>query len=106
MVESKAVQKRVIQSFGCDRNYYKEASVELNRRLGRPTGIVGTIIQQLIHHFPPVANRPDKYIKYSSFIIRVLEAFNFSADLYSTTKLKQARQIVLFRRREEATVFG
>ena len=85
--------KEVIQSFCCDGNYYEEAIVELKRRFGRPTVIVGTMIQQLIQHLPPVPNRHDTYIKFSSFIkmiIRVFEAHNFTADLYSTTNLKHA----------------
>ena len=85
--------QKVIQSFGCDGNYYEEAIVELKRRFGRPTVIVGTMIQQLIQHLPPVPNPPDTYIKFSSFIktiIRVFEAHNFTADLYSTTNLKHA----------------
>ena len=85
--------KEVIQSFECDGNYYEEAIVELKRRFGRPTVIVGTMIQRLIQHLPPVPNRPDTYIKFLSFnktIIRVYEAHNFTADLYSTTILKHA----------------
>ena len=55
--------------------------------------IVGTMIQQLIQHLPPVSNRPDTYIKFSSFIktiISVFQAHNFTADSYSTTNLKHA----------------
>ena len=83
--------KEVIQSFGCDGNYYEEAIVELKRRFGRPTVIVATMIQQLIQHLPLVPNRPDAYIVFSSFIktiMRVFEAHDFTANLYSTTNLK------------------
>ena len=85
--------KEVIQSFGCDGNHYGEAIVELKRRFGRSTVIVGTMIQQLIQHLPSVPDRPDTYIKISSFIkmiMRVFEAHNFTADLYFTTELKHA----------------
>ena len=80
--------KEVIQSFGCDCNYYKEAFVKLKRRFGRPTVIVGTIIQQLMQHLPPVHNRPDTYVKFSSLIkaiIKVYEAHNFFADTHQPT---------------------
>ena len=60
--------KEVIESVGCDGNYYDEAIVELKRRFGRPTVIVGTMIQQLIQHLAPVPSRPDTYIEFLSFI--------------------------------------
>ena len=92
--------KKVIQSFGCDNECYEEAIVELKRRFGIPTVIVGTMIQYLIQNLPPVLNRPDTYTKFSSVIktiIRVFEAYNFTADLYSTTtNLKQASDKVPF----------
>ena len=65
--------KEVIQSFGCDGNYYEEAIVELKRRFGRPAVIVGTMIQQLIQHFPTVPNRTDTYIKFLSFIKTIIK---------------------------------
>ena len=43
-----------IQSFECDGNYYEDDIVELKRRFGRHTVIVGAMIQQLIQHLPPV----------------------------------------------------
>ena len=60
--------KEVTQSFGCDGNYYENTIVELKRSFGRPTVIVGLMIQQLIQHLPPVPNRPDTYIKFSDAV--------------------------------------
>ena len=83
--------KKVIQSYGCGGKYYKKANVELKRRFDRPTVFLETMIQHLIKHLPPVPNRPDTYINFSSFVkamIRLFEAHNFSADFHSTTNLK------------------
>ena len=89
----KGSAKEFIEPFECDGNHFEEAIVEQKRRFGRPTVIFGTMIQHLIQHLLLVPNRPDASINFSSFIkmtIRVFEAHDFNADLYSTTNLKHA----------------